>query len=315
MNKLRIGTRASALALIQADKVRRAVETNTPEMAAEIVKISTKGDKITDVPLYKTGVKGIFIKELEEALLNGEIDIAVHSLKDLPAVIDPRLAIGAYLTRENPGDVFISERYAALKDMPDHAAVGTGSRRRESQLRFARPGLSASPLRGNIETRIKKVSDGGLDAVIIAAAGVLRLGLAGRIREYLPKDIFTPSPGQGIIAAQIRKGDEKAASALKKTNDAISALCYAVEKAFLQETGGGCFLPVGALCEKSPGGFILHGYIGDLKGEKVFKDTIRFREFEPAQGKNLARKLLAAGGREVLLEIREKENSDNGHRG
>jgi hydroxymethylbilane synthase len=311
MNSIRIGTRASALALIQADKVRRAVEDHNPGIAIEIVKIRTKGDSVTDVPLHEIGGKGIFIKEIEEALLKGDIDIAVHSLKDLPCVSAPGLAIGAYLARENPCDVFISDKYASLKELPGGAVVGTGSRRRESQLRAARPGTAVRPLRGNVETRIKKACGGDMDAVIIAAAGVLRLGLADKIREYLPPDIFTPSPGQGIIAAQIRLGDERAAQALQKANDKTAERCYAVEKEFLRETGGGCFLPVGALCERTADGTVLYGYIGDAKGEKVFKETVRFAGFDPARGRELAGKLLDSGGREVLLEIRKKENSDN----
>lgn len=315
MNNIRIGTRASALALMQAEKVGRAVETHNPGLTVEIVKIRTMGDAITDLPLHKIGAKGLFVRELEAALLKGDIDIAVHSLKDLPCVPAPGLAIGAYLARENPCDVFISDKYASLKELPGSAVVGAGSRRRESQLRAARPGLAVSPLRGNVETRIKKASGGDLDAVIIAAAGVLRLGLAGKIREYLPRDVFTPPPGQGIIAAQIKTNDERAASALEKANDETAARCYAVEKEFLRATGGGCFLPVGALCEETPAGPALYGYIGDAKGEKVFKETVRLTGFDPAQGYELARKLLAAGGREALLEIGKKENSDNEHRG
>lgn len=313
MNIVRIGTRASALALDQAEKVRRAVEAHNPGLAAEIIKISTKGDEITNVPLHKIGAKGLFIKEIENALLNNSIDIAVHSLKDLPCELAPGLEIGAYLPREDPRDVFISDKYASIKELPAKAVIGIGSRRRESQLRALKPGVAVSPLRGNIETRVKKVSGGGLDGVVIAAAGVLRLGLEGKIREYLPKNIFTPSPGQGIIAAQIRKGDKRAASALEKAGDEAAAMCYAVEREFLLETGGGCFLPVGALCEKTPAGFILYGYIGDEKGEKIYRDTVNFDVFNPAQGRELARMLLAAGGREVLLEISRKENSNNEH--
>ena len=314
MNSIRIGTRASALALIQADKVRRAVESHNPGMAVEIVEIRTRGDAVADVPLHKIGGKGIFIKEIEEALLKGDIDVAVHSLKDLPCVSAPGLTIGAYLTRENPCDVLISDKYASLKALPRGAVVGTGSRRRESQLQAARPGTAVCPLRGNVETRIQKACGGNMDAIIIAAAGVLRLGLSDKIREYLPPDIFTPSPGQGTIAAQIRLSDERAARALQKANDRMAESCYAVEKGFLLETGGGCFLPVGALCERTAAGTTLYGYIGDARGEKVFKETVRFTGFDPARGRELARKLLDSGGREVLLEIRKKENSDNEHR-
>jgi hydroxymethylbilane synthase len=315
MNNIRIGTRASALALIQADKVGRLIEMHNPGVTVELVKIRTKGDTIADVPLHKIGAKGLFIKEIEEALLKGDIDIAVHSLKDLPCVSAPGLAIGAYLARENPCDVLISGRYASLRDLPDGATVGTGSRRRESQLRAVMPRASVCPLRGNVETRMKKAVGGDMDAVIIAAAGVLRLGRAGEIREYLPADAFTPPPGQGIIAAQIRSGDARTASVLMKANDKTAERCYAVEKEFLLETGGGCFLPVGALCEETADGTVLYGYIGDEKGEKVFKETVRFAGFDPARGRALARKLLDSGGREVLLEIRKKENSDNEHRG
>jgi hydroxymethylbilane synthase len=194
MNNIRIGTRASALALAQAGMVKSAIEKNFSGVRVEIIKITTKGDKIIDVPLHKIGSRGIFIKEIEEALLNGKADIAVHSLKDLPADQNEGLYIGAFLTRENPGDVLISERYGSLREIPAGAQIGTGSRRRESQLKNLRPDIHVEPLRGNVETRIKRSSGGNLDAVIIAAAGVIRLGLADNIREYLPRDVFIPSP-------------------------------------------------------------------------------------------------------------------------
>ena len=284
-----------------------------PGAGVEIVKIRTSGDRLAAVPLHEIGAKGVFIKEIEEELLRGRIDIAVHSLKDLPCEQAAGLAIGAYLRREDPGDVLVSGRYASLKEVPDGSSVGTGSRRRESQLRSVRPGLSVAPLRGNVETRIGKAGDGSLDAVVIAAAGARRLGLTGMIREYLPPEFFTPAPGQGIIAAQIRSGDERAASALKPANDPVSEVCYAVERGFLRETGGGCFLPVGALCVPSGGGFALYGYIGSVDGVRAFRGKLDLSEPDPARGRELARRLLDAGGREVLLEIARAKSGDNQH--
>jgi hydroxymethylbilane synthase len=315
MNNIRIGTRASALALAQAGMVKNAVEKNFPGVRVEIIKMTTKGDRITDIPLHKIGSRGLFIKEIEESLLREEIDIAVHSLKDLPASQNESLCIGAFLTRENPGDVLISERYGSLSEIPAGAHIGTGSRRRESQLKNFRPDILVEPLRGNVETRIKKSSGGNLDAIIIAAAGVIRLGLAGKIREYLPRDLFIPSPGQGIIAAQIRKNDTASAEILEKINDENAGMCYAVEREFFLETGGGCFLPIGALCEKNSSGYTIHGYIGDEKGENVFRESASFSIYDPLQGKKLAQKLLDAGGKRVLFDIREKENSDNKREG
>lgn len=315
MNNIRIGSRASDLALAQAEMVKAGIKKNFPAARVEIIKISTKGDRITDIPLHKIGSRGLFIKEIEESLLNEEIDIAVHSLKDLPASQNDGLVIGALLPRENPGDVLISERYGSLSEVPAGAHIGTGSRRRQSQLKNFRPDITVKPLRGNVETRIKKGSGGGLDAVIIAAAGVIRLGLSGKIREYLPRAVFIPAPGQGIIAAQMRKNDAKRAEILGKINDENAGMCYAVEREFFLETGGGCFLPIGALCEKNSAGFTLHGYIGSENGEEVFRESVSFSVYDPMQGKTLAQKLLSAGGRRVLLDIRKKENSDNGNEG
>lgn len=304
--KIRIGTRGSRLAVWQARKAESLVKNAFPGAETEIAAIRTTGDDLGEKPLHELGEKGVFVKELEKALRNAEIRLAVHSLKDMPLELPRGLVIAACLERGRPGDALVSDKYADLKSIPAGSRIGTGSRRRESQLRAVRPGLVPAPLRGNIETRIRKLQTQGLDAVIIAAAGVARLGMEASIKEFLPAEVFTPAPGQGVIALEIREDDSELAAALKGLNDREAWDCYLVERAFVKETGGGCSMPVGALCEKNGSRFKLSGYIGDLDGRRVYRDSVFFDRCEEKHGAELAGKLLAAGGRKVLDDIRKQ---------
>ncbi len=304
--KIRLGTRGSALALWQARKVEALIKAASPGAETAIVIIRTKGDAVTGKPLHELGGTGVFVKELEKALLEDEIDAAVHSLKDMPLRTPAGLRLAACLEREWPGDAFVSARYADLASVPAGGRIGAGSLRRESQLRALRPDLSAAPLRGNVESRVAKLRTEGLDGIVIAAAGLSRLGMAAAIVERLPPELFTPAPGQGIIALETRDGTGEPGAPLARLDDAASRESYRLETAFLAETGGGCSLPVGALCLPRPGGFALHGYIGDREGRRVHRGSALLASGDTEGAAALAGRLLDAGGRTVLDELRAK---------
>lgn len=301
---VKIGTRGSRLALWQAERVAELMRERLPDIKAEIVVVKTTGDAITEKPLYEIRERGIFVKELESALLGGTIDLAVNSLKDMPLDRAAGLKTAAYIDRDFAQDAFISGKYTGLRSVPAGGKIGTGSRRRESQLKNARPDLIAATLRGNVETRIKKAED--YDGIIISAAGPARLGMGDAIRELLPAEIFTPSPGQGMIAVECAEKNTELGDMMKAVNDPDAEARFAVERAFLERTGGGCYLPVGAYCEKTGAGYRLMGYIGDYAGKRVYRDSVLFGICEEKYGKGLAEKLLSAGGKEVLDEIRKQ---------
>ena len=303
MNKIKIGTRGSILALFQAQIVKK--EFAEKGFDSEIIVIETKGSMNKEKPLYEMGEKGIFVKEIENSLAKGEIDAAVHSLKDLPGEIDSRLEIGAYLKREEPRDVFISSKHKSFKDVPENAKIATGSIRRKSQIKKIKKNAEIIPMRGNVDTRIKKAEKEDLDGAIMAAAGVIRIGKEAHIKEKLSYSDFTPTPGQGIVAVEIRKEDSGLKKAAGLINVSSSEICYKTERDFLNMTGGGCFLPIGALCIPVKDGHVLFAYIGDVDGERVLKEKIHFSGYDEKNGKQLAEKLLSSGGREILDELRE----------
>lgn len=313
MDKIKIGTRSSKLAVFQAESLCMKIKKNNPDIRTEIIQIKTKGDVFNNIPVHEIGVKGVFAKEIEKFLIDGEIDIAVHSLKDVPVDLIEGLKIGAFLTRDDPRDAFISEKFEKLDDVPFGGRIGTGSFRRKSQINYFKRGLEIIDIRGNVETRIAKMQKEGLDGIILAVAGVTRLGLESKIRQPLPIDIFTPAPGQGVVIAEIRQDDDKINEMLTNINDKETEMCYKIEREFLNRTGAGCFLPVGAFCEKDENGFKLYGYIGDVEGKKVYKDTLNFKDFNIRYGIELAEKLLLAGGKEVIDDIRKKKNNNNKH--
>lgn len=305
-----LGTRGSELALWQARQVRESVERLRQDIQVDIKIIKTKGDEVLDVPLANIGDKGLFVKQLETALLNGEIDIAVHSLKDMQTVQPEGLSIGAVLKRERPNDVLVSEKYDSVDALPRGATVATGSVRRASQLLHYRPDLRIIDIRGNIQTRLEKLKTAGYDAMILAYAGLHRLGLDAGIRQIIPFEIMVPAVGQGAIGIEIRSEDEAVKEMVNGINDEETAFCTRAERSFLRELEGGCHIPIGATAEITDGVLYVLGSVGSLDGRVDLRDSIsgdsKTAEF---LGTELAKKLLAAGGSDILAEMREKDDS------
>jgi hydroxymethylbilane synthase len=246
---LRIGTRGSALALLQTQRVVDALQARRPDVRCETIVISTQGDRDKQTPLSVIGGQGIFAKDLQRAILAGEIDCAVHSVKDLTSIMPDGLILAAVLDRADPRDVLISRHRGGLAELPPGARVGTSSLRRIAELRFARPDVTPVELRGNVDTRLAKVcdaDDGAYDAAILAAAGVLRMGWEDRIAEYLPVDVFTPAPGQGALGVECRVDDHLTRGLLSAITDPVTTIEIEAERAFLRAVGGGCRSPLGA---------------------------------------------------------------------
>lgn len=299
---IRIGTRGSKLALWQAEWVKSVIERGG-SAECELVIIKTKGDKILDVPLAKVGGKGLFVKEIEEALLDGRIDLAVHSMKDMPSEIPDGLCIGAVPQREDPRDVLISEKRLAFDDLPSRAKIGTSSLRRSAQALNHRPDLLISPLRGNLDTRLRKLETENLDAIILAAAGVRRLGLEERITQYLDPNILLPAVGQGALCIEIRKNDPKIGPIVSALDDPHTRTVITGERSFLNRLEGGCQVPIAAHGKIENTQFILDGLVAEIDGSVIFRETISgpARESERI-GIELAERLLAKGAGDVLPE-------------
>ncbi|MFQ5880850.1 MAG: hydroxymethylbilane synthase [Candidatus Methylomirabilales bacterium] len=244
--ELRIGTRGSLLAVTQAEQVAAGLKSAHPELATVLVKIKTSGDKFANIPLAQVGGKGLFIKEIEEALREGQVDVAVHSMKDVPTEVAPGLTIAAILKREDPSDALISHRGEKLNTLPRGARIGTSSLRRQAQLLCYRPDLRVVPLRGNLDTRLRKLSTEGLDAVVVAAAGVHRLGRQEEITEVLPVEVSLPAIGQGALGLEVRTEDRQTQDLVEPLNHRPSLLAIAAERAFLRRLGGGCQVPIAA---------------------------------------------------------------------
>lgn len=311
-NRIKIGTRGSKLALWQANWVKEELKNFFPEFEFEIRKIKTTGDKILDAPLAKIGGKGLFVKEIEEALLSGEIDLAVHSMKDVPTEIPQGLHIAAICRREDPRDVLISRDGKALINLTSGAIVGTSSLRRTVQLRFIRKDLVIKTLRGNVDTRIRKLKEGEFNAIVLAMAGVKRMGYEGDITEIFSEDTIIPAIAQGAIGIETRSSDEFINYLVKRLNHYETAVCVTAERAFLSLMGGGCQVPLACHAKFENNTLFLIGMIGDpegrldlIKGTKVSKlssEEAVFKEAESA-GKELAIELLNRGGRELLSRI------------
>jgi hydroxymethylbilane synthase len=244
--EVRIGTRGSLLAVAQAEQVAGELRCRHPQLAPVLVKIKTSGDTFAHIPLSQVGGKGLFIKEIEEALLDGQVDVAVHSMKDIPTDIAPGLSIAAILEREDASDVLISRRGATLDALPSGARIGTSSLRRQAQLLHFRPDLSVVPLRGNLDTRLRKLDSEGLDAIVVAAAGVRRLGRQQEVTEVLPFEISLPAVGQGALGLEIRAQDQRIRDLVEPMTHGPSASTVAAERAFLKRLGGGCQVPIAA---------------------------------------------------------------------
>jgi hydroxymethylbilane synthase len=309
-NIVRIGTRGSQLALWQANWVKSALQREFPELDIEPVVIRTKGDKILDVPLAKVGGKGLFVKEIEEALLDARVDLAVHSMKDMPAELPEGLHIGPVPARENPGDVMISKSGRWFSELPTGARIGTSSLRRAAQLRYARPDIEILPLRGNLDTRLKKLQDPqqGLDAIVLAAAGVKRLRLEHRVTEYLTDEIMLPAVGQGALCIEARADDPWLAPKLAVLDHADTRSAVLGERAFLHRLGGSCQVPIAAHGRIRDGRFELDGLVADVDGATVIRDRLAGSPAEAESvGVELAEMLIARGAGRILEKLQAAE--------
>jgi len=264
---LRIGTRASQLALTQTGMMAAAIAAATPGVSCELVHITTTGDVRRTESLPDIGGKGLFTQELEDALLAGDIDLAVHSLKDLPVALPDGLCVGAIPERAPAADALISASGAPLAELPVGAVVGTSSPRRAAQLLEARPDLSIAPIRGNLDTRLRKLVDGNYDAIVLAMAGLVRLGLADRVTQALPWDVMLPAPGQGALGIETRIDDARVAGLLAPIHHEATAQCVTAERGVLDALGGGCSLPLGTLAEVTADGFRLRAILFAADGE------------------------------------------------
>ncbi|MDD4601387.1 Porphobilinogen deaminase [bioreactor metagenome] len=300
-----IGTRGSKLALWQANFVAAQIMERYPELQVSIKKVTTTGDKILDVPLAKIGGKGLFTKELETEMLAGDIDLAVHSLKDMPTELPDGLIFGAITERADPGDAFISPEYRTIENLPQGAKVGTSSLRRKAQLLHCRPDLEIVDLRGNLDTRLKKLESQTLDAILLAVAGLKRLGWAERITQIIPHNICLPAVGQGALAIEARRDDAEVLAILAFLNDVNTRQAVEAERAFLREVEGGCQVPVGVYGKIENGSLAVEAVILSVDGAKKVHDKIFGSPAEAEQlGITLATNMLAAGGREILAELK-----------
>ena len=299
-----IGTRASKLALWQAEYIAAEIEKHHG-CRVELRKMTTKGDRILDAPLAKIGGKGLFTKELEQAMLAGEIDLAVHSLKDMPTEVPEGLVIGAITQRLDAGDAFVSVHYRSMEDLPQGAKVGTSSLRRRAQLLAVRPNLTILDLRGNVNTRLAKLDAGEFDAIVLAAAGLKRLGLGERIRTILPRAMILPAVGQGALAIECRADDGRIQEMIDFLRDTEMTAAATAERAFLRRVEGGCQIPVGVYAEVGEGN-VLHveAMIASIDGMRVCRSRSMGTPEEAEKiGIALAEELLDVGGREILKEI------------
>lgn len=305
---LRLGTRASRLAMWQADHVSALLAKMPGAPTIEIVKISTEGDRIQDVPLSEVRGQAFFTKEIEQALLDDRVDLAVHSMKDLATQMPPGLCIAAVPEREDPRDVILSRSGGNLADLPLGASIGTSSLRRKAFIAHLRSDLTLAELRGNVPTRVDKLKAGQYDAIIVAAAGVKRLGYSDDISAFLPVEDFPPAASQGALALQIREGDDFAAKWISQLDHQPTRLATTAERAFLRRVEGGCQVPVGALATIDNGRLTLIAGICSLDGTRTVKGNIDGPAEEAERiGQELGGRLLADGGEEILSEIRPSE--------
>ena len=302
--KIKIGSRGSPLALWQANWIKEQLESQHPDIPVEIVIIKTSGDKIQDVPLAKIGGKGLFVKELEEALLRKDVDFAVHSMKDMPIKFPFALCIASVTKRENPFDALISRNNIKLNDLPKGAKIGTGSLRRASQLLHYRPDLNLIPLRGNVETRIKKLETEGLDAIILATAGLIRLGWGDKISEIISPEILLPAMGQGAVGIEARKHDVDNQILLADMDDENTHLALDAERAVVTQLEGGCNVPIGAFATIEGNEMTLRGLVASLDGKTLYKKELKGDKVNAvALGNEMGNALLDMGGDKIMHEI------------
>jgi hydroxymethylbilane synthase len=300
----KIGTRGSQLAIAQSEWVKKKIETRHPRIHVDLIRIKTTGDKMLDTPLSKIGGKALFVKEIEEALLRKSVDLAVHSLKDVPAELPEGLMLSATPKREDPRDAFVSVRYQTIQDLPPGAKVGTSSLRRKAQLLTIRHDLEIVPLRGNVDTRLRKLKEGEIQAIILAAAGLKRLGIEKHITHVIPSLQMLPAIGQGTLGLEVRRDDEQTVRLLKFLNHEETEVTVKAERAFLRELEGGCQVPIAAFCRYRDGVLHLSGMVSELDGSQTVKDEMTGEKEQAEQmGVILARKLLNSGADKILAHI------------
>ena len=301
---IRIGTRGSKLALWQANHVKAEIERQFPLVTVEITIIKTTGDMIVDRPLSMVGGKGLFVKEIEKALLESTIDLAVHSMKDMPGDLPQGLVIGAVPERENPFDVLISNNNLTLDELPKGARIGTSSLRRASQIKHARPDIETASIRGNLETRLKKLAAGEFDATLLAAAGLIRLGMKDVITQYFDETIMLPAVGQGALCIQSREGDGEIAPILEALNHVDTHTVVAGERAFLRRLEGSCHIPVACFGRLADHRVTLTGLVASEDGRTILKETVSGRAKDPQRaGTDLAEALLLRGADKLLENL------------
>lgn len=299
-----IGTRQSLLAMWQSNYIAGRLREEYPGCGVTLKKIVTKGDRILDVPLAKIGGKGLFTKEIEQELLDGTIDLAVHSLKDMPTVLPEGLCLTAITERANAGDAFVSNKYKSIEELPEGSVLGTSSLRRRAQLLARRPDLKIVDLRGNVDTRLKKLDEEQMDAIILAAAGLTRLGHADRIKEIIPQSYCLPAVGQGALAIECRTDNFKVRQMLDFLNDTATKQATDAERAFLGLLEGGCQVPIGVHAEVNEGRIAMEAVIASLDGSTVLRDTAEGNATDAVTlGRALGQKMLDNGGKEILAAI------------
>lgn len=300
-----VGSRGSALAMAQTQLVIEKLRDLFPQIEFAVMTIKTEGDRWLETTLTQLGGKGVFTKEIEEALLAGKIDLAVHSLKDLPTELPKGVMIGAVLDRADPRDALISREGMKLAELPRGACLGTDSPRRRVQLLAYRRDFQIKSIRGNVDTRLRKLDEGQYDAIVLAAAGLTRLKLQNRVTEYLSTDLMLPAPGQGVLAVEIREDDERIRKLVASLDHVPTRAAMEAERAFLQHLGGGCRVPIAACAQLAGGRLVLEGMIASDDATRLFRDTLSGDPAFPQEvGKRLAERLLDEGAREVLATVR-----------
>lgn len=301
---LRIATRQSPLALWQAHWVKDRLQAIHPGLQVELVKMVTQGDKILDTPLAKVGGKGLFVKELEQGMLRGDADIAVHSMKDVPVEFPDGLHLAVICKRENPLDAFVSNTFDTVESLPQGAIVGTSSLRRQCQIRSWRPDLKIMDLRGNVNTRLSKLDKGEYDAIILACAGLIRLDFADRIRQPMAAEISLPAIGQGAVGIEARTGDAKILALISSLNDEETAICVSAERAMNARLEGGCQVPIAGFAELTGDILFMRGLVGRPDGTEIIRGEVEGAAKDAQQlGTYLADDLLTRGAGEILKEV------------
>jgi hydroxymethylbilane synthase len=304
VESLRIATRNSPLAMWQAENVKARLESLHPGLQVELIGFTTRGDKILDTPLARIGGKGLFVKELEQAMLDGRADIAVHSMKDVPMEFPEGLELGVICEREDPRDALVAATISSIDDLPEGCRVGTSSLRRQSQLLHRRPDLEVISLRGNVQTRLKKLDQGDYDAIILAAAGLIRLGLEDRIQQAIPDSWLLPAAGQGAMGIELRADDNKVVELLQPLEHRETSLCVRAERAMNRHLQGGCQVPIAGFAEIENEQISMRGLVGSLNGETLYTAAHSGSGDDPETiGINVAKDLLQQGADKVLAEL------------